>query len=114
MTESSFTHFLDLNQHTNNLFHKIYHTKPHKLIRSPGRVNLIGEHTDYNNGFVLPLGLECATYLAFTPRSDQQIQAYSASFDEEVSIRLSAEGNVCSPLPNLKAYPGKNKIHWSD
>ena len=39
------------------------------IVRSPGRVNIIGEHTDYNNGFVLPAAIDKAIYVAVTPRT---------------------------------------------
>ena len=42
---------------------------PQHIIRAPGRVNLIGEHTDYNNGFVLPCAIEQHTLVALSPRS---------------------------------------------
>ena len=42
-------------------------------VRSPGRINLIGEHTDYNNGFVLPAAIDKAAYIAVTPRNDNEI-----------------------------------------
>ncbi len=47
-----------------------------RISRAPGRVNLIGEHTDYNQGFVMPAALEFATLVAAAPRSDRKILAY--------------------------------------
>ena len=51
------------------------------LIQSPGRVNLIGEHTDYNEGFVLPAAIDKAIYLAVGPRSDQKLHFISADLN---------------------------------
>ncbi|NNE69875.1 MAG: galactokinase, partial [Rhodothermales bacterium] len=47
---------------------KRYGFEPSHVVRAPGRVNLIGEHTDYNDGFVLPLAIERAVWIAFRPR----------------------------------------------
>ncbi len=47
------------------------------VVRSPGRINLIGEHTDYNNGYVLPAAIDKAAYLAVTPRRDNEIHLFS-------------------------------------
>ena len=52
------------------------------LIRSPGRVNLIGEHTDYNEGFVLPAAIDKAIYLAIGPRTDDELHFIAQDFDE--------------------------------
>lgn len=52
------------------------------ITRSPGRINLIGEHTDYNNGFVLPAAIDKAAYVAMTPRADQEIHLYSVDMEE--------------------------------
>ena len=59
-----------------------------KVYRAPGRVNLIGEHTDYNDGFVLPAALELATYAAIAPRSDRMLSVHSLLMDETVSFDL--------------------------
>ncbi len=58
------------------------------LYRSPGRINIIGEHTDYNNGFVLPAAIDKAAYVAITPRNDEEIHLYSVSFLEHFSTSL--------------------------
>lgn len=56
------------------------------IVRSPGRVNIIGEHTDYNEGFVLPAAIDKAAYIAITPRTDQEIHLFAADLHEYFSI----------------------------
>jgi galactokinase len=55
---------------------------------APGRVNLIGEHTDYSEGFVMPAAIDFATLAAISPRSDRQIAIYSENFGEEAVFDL--------------------------
>jgi len=59
------------------------------IVRSPGRVNIIGEHTDYNNGFVLPAAIDKAIYVAVSARSDEKIKLYSGEFDKSFETSLS-------------------------
>ena len=61
-----------------------------KVSRAPGRVNLIGEHTDYNDGFVMPAALEFATLVAAAPRSDRRLNVYSMIMDETRGFDLDA------------------------
>src|SRR5215469_1834687 len=68
---------------------------------APGRVNLIGEHTDYADGFVMPAAIDFATLAAISPREDSRVAIFSANFDEEVTHSLDT-------LPNKASH------HWSD
>ena len=60
-------------------------TEP-EIYRAPGRVNLIGEHTDYNLGFVFPIALEMACYVAIAPAKHDKLRIYSRDFDQEFEI----------------------------
>jgi galactokinase len=59
------------------------------ICRAPGRVNLIGEHTDYNDGFVMPAAIEFYTYVAASPRNDRKIVVASQNFAESVEFDLN-------------------------
>ena len=64
------------------LFREKFKVQP-LLFRSPGRVNLIGEHTDYNMGYVLPAAIDKAIFFAITPRSDRQCNVYPMDMNDE-------------------------------
>lgn len=66
--------------------------RPPRLFRAPGRVNLIGEHTDYNGGFVLPMAIERETVVAAAPREGRRVRAYSLGLGEEAEFDLDRPG----------------------
>ena len=72
-----------------------------RIIQAPGRVNLIGEHTDYNDGFVLPAAIQFQTSVAIAPRKDNRLVLYSANYRELVEF-------------NEEDLPGVARGHWSD
>lgn len=68
-------------------FKDLYGTEP-LVVRSPGRINIIGEHTDYNNGFVLPAAIDKAAYLAIALRDDDEIHLKAEDLNETFSISI--------------------------
>lgn len=77
----------------NNLITEIFREKflqePQIIVRSPGRINIIGEHTDYNEGFVLPAAIDKAAYIAASLRDDDEIHLLAIDLNESFSIKLS-------------------------
>jgi len=67
-----------------------YGVRPALVVAAPGRVNLIGEHTDYNEGFVLPVAIDRHVLVAATPRVDRLVRVYAADFDETAEFSLDA------------------------
>ncbi len=66
-------------------FQSIFRSPPDFIVRAPGRVNLIGEHTDYNEGFVLPMAIDRAVWIALRPRADRRVLVHS------LDLNLSAD-----------------------
>jgi galactokinase len=75
-----------------------------RIFRAPGRVNLIGEHTDYNLGFVLPVALDLATYIATAPSADGKVRMYS-EFRKEMREWNAADLAALKPERHWTDYP---------
>jgi galactokinase len=73
------------------------------LFAAPARVNLIGEHTDYTGGLVMPMAIDFATAAVISPREDDRAVFYSANFDEEVSFEITSLGQT--PRGHWSDYP---------
>lgn len=69
-------------------FQTRFHASPVFLARAPGRVNLIGEHTDYNEGYVLPMAINRAVWIAVRPRSDRCVLVHSLDLHEQAEFSL--------------------------
>lgn len=75
------------NQKLTELFETRFGKQPHLLVRAPGRINLIGEHTDYNNGFVLPAAIDKAVIFAVAPSDTTAFQFYAADLNDELILK---------------------------
>ncbi|KAB2904193.1 MAG: galactokinase [Anaerolineae bacterium] len=80
-------------------YRKIFGEQPQFLVRAPGRANLIGEHTDYHDGFVMPLAVDRAVWLAIAPRSDNHISVHTLDFGNEM-ISFGLDQLQDSSLPH--------------
>jgi galactokinase len=70
------------------------------IVRSPGRVNIIGEHTDYNNGFVLPAAIDKAIYVAIAKSKEDTISLYSEEFQQEHGVEVNKVERSEKQWPN--------------
>lgn len=81
-------------------YYKEHFGEPDFVVRSPGRINLIGEHTDYNGGFVLPAAIDNAVYVSIGKRDDTKIALFSVDYQEHFQIDLT----------DIQ----KTQIHWAN
>ena len=72
------------------LFRETFHEEPALFARAPGRVNLIGEHTDYNGGFVLPMAINIDLVIAARPRDDREVRVVSESQADAATFSLDS------------------------
>ncbi|NIR42755.1 MAG: galactokinase [Gemmatimonadetes bacterium] len=96
-------------------FRDTFSAQPQWTCRAPGRVNLIGEHVDYNEGLVLPVAIDLEIGLAFRRRDDRRVRIHSLSFDEtaEFDIDDLAPGSPVAPPPppSWSVYPAA--VAWA-
>ena len=96
MSDSDIAHQL---RSTADTFAAVFGRPPTAAATAPGRVNLIGEHTDYNDGFVLPMAIERQTVIVAAPRDDRTVRLRSTAFNDEAVFELSPD-----PLPGEPSW----------
>jgi galactokinase len=106
---------MDVRQRTIEAFRHRFGSEPDFIARAPGRVNLLGEHVDYNDGFVLPAAIDRATYIAFHRANTAHSTILAIDLSEETTFtpqsilqKTSASGNG---LPGWGLYPAG--VMWS-
>ena len=90
----------DLAAHVSTEFQKIYGRPPRWIAAAPGRVNIIGEHTDYNDGFVLPMAIEFYSVMAADRPADGR---------EVITLRSTLEAEVATIDLSRPVVPGVPK-----
>src|SRR5260370_7883197 len=103
-------------------FHLLHGTSM-QLYRAPGRVNLIGEHTDYNDGFVMPAAIEFYTWIAVAARDDRRLWVHSTNFPDSIEVDLENDqpsprnhwtdyfvGGAALPQPRRTPPPARNPL----
>ena len=79
---------MSLSDALKHVFQNEFAEPPAFIVRAPGRVNLIGEHSDYNDGFVFPMAIDRATFIALRPRADKRVLAISPDMDDRREFAL--------------------------
>src|SRR5512137_51155 len=92
---------MDVQSRVMTEFTQRFGSPPSAIVRAPGRVNLIGEHTDYNDGFVLPMAIDRAVWLAAAPRPDRQVRVRAVTLGRDDLFALD----------DLRP---SREVHWSN
>ena len=93
-----------MNKHINNLFFEKYVSEPKRTYFAPGRVNIIGEHTDYNGGLVMPFCIDKGIYAAINKNTDMEIKLFSENFSIHGIINISLEKTNFDKMGNFGDY----------
>ena len=100
---------MDIIENIKHVYQEVFGYAPAHIARAPGRVNLLGEHVDYNDGFVLPAAIDRATYIAFSPTNARHSTLVAADFDSQISFSPDTIPTKTqpdsSPLPEWALYP---------
>jgi galactokinase len=91
------------------IFNQQFGRQPTVIARAPGRVNLLGEHVDYNDGFVLPAAIDRSVQVAAAPTTDDITTLYALDLNDSVSFRMDTllvkQDMTGQPLPDWALYP---------
>ncbi len=87
-------------------YEKRFGCKPLHIAHAPGRVNLLGEHVDYNDGFVLPAAINLATWIAFSPSGTDLSTLVAIDLEDETTFDKAG-------LQNKKAADGQTLSEWA-
>ncbi len=71
-----------------SIYYQKYHSEPEMCSSAPGRINIIGEHTDYNMGFVLPAAINLKSYFLFSRRCDNKVIIWAENYKEEATFSI--------------------------
>ena len=85
-------------------FVELFGSAPEFIVRAPGRVNLIGEHTDYNDGFVFPAAIERDVMIAASRREDRQVRAFALNFQQPSTFTLNSVQATSEPRERWSNY----------
>ena len=96
---------MSLKEKTQALFAEKFGYPASHVIQAPGRVNLIGEHTDYNDGFVLPCAIDYQTVIACAPRDDRTVRVIAADYDNQTD-----EFSLDSPITSHDTQQWSNYV----
>ena len=100
---------MEIIQRITKLFSETFGAAPEHIVRAPGRVNLLGEHVDYNDGLVMPAAIDRATYIAFSPTDSSQSTLVAADLNQQASFSPatipSKTQTDASSLPDWAQYP---------
>ena len=106
---SCYNRDMDLVTQLIRVFQETYGSPPAHIVRAPGRVNLLGEHVDYNDGFVLPAAIDRATYLAFSPSGSPLSSILAMDMNDQAFLTLesarSRTQEAGAPLLEWMLYP---------
>ena len=101
---------MSLKEKTQALFANAFGYPATHTIQAPGRVNLIGEHTDYNDGFVLPCAIDYQTVISCAPRDDRKVRVMAADYENQLD-----EFSLDAPIVAHENYQWANYVlppHW--
>lgn len=96
---------MSLKEKTQSLFANAFGYPATHTIQAPGRVNLIGEHTDYNDGFVLPCAIDYQTVISCAPRDDRNVRVMAADYENQLD-----EFSLDAPIVAHENYQWANYV----